>query len=93
MVVEDTQTAWEEENVAPDTDQSMASLVVVDGIPHHANSQREAQNVEILVQGQENVEVLVVVFVVWVEVEIFQSDNAQECMATFCYLFETNYNT
>ena len=81
-MVEDTQTAWEGENVAPDTDPSMASLVVVDGIPHRANSQWEEQNVEILVQGQENVEVLVVVFVVWVEVENFQSDSGQECMGT-----------
>lgn len=97
MVVEDIQTVQEEGNGAADTDPSMVSLVLVDGIHHHANFQWEDQTLgpllEIPDQGQENAEVLLVVFVVWVEVEIFQSDSGQESMAAFCYLFEMKYSS
>jgi len=94
MVVEDIQTVQEDGNGAANTD---PSLVPMDGIHHHANSQWEDQTLgpllEIPNQGQENAEVLLVVLVVWVEVEIFQSDSGQEHTAAFCYLFEMKYSS
>ena len=97
MVVEDIQTAQEDGNGAADTDPSMISLVPMDGIHHHANSQWEDQTLgpllEIPDQGQENSAVWLVVFVVWVEVEIFQSDSGQERTAAFYYLFEMKYSS